>query len=90
MNEIEAENLLTLAVGAFPSMQDQNMGPTARIWAKVLSDIPYKVAEGALVRTLSTAKVFPTLAEIRAAVVMNTQPRPLTSGKAYQEVKGLG
>lgn len=86
MNETEIKNLLTLAVGAFPSMQDKDMRPTVIIWGKVLSDIPYKVAERALVRTLSTTKAFPTLAEIREAATMNTQLKPLTTGEAYSEV----
>lgn len=86
MNETEIHNLLTLAVGAFPSMQDKNMDITAKVWAKVLNDIPYKVAEEALVRTLSKAKTFPSLAEIREAVVINAQTRPLTKAEAYEEV----
>lgn len=86
MNETEIKNLLTLAIGAFPFMQDKDMRPTTMIWAKVLADIPYEIAEGALVRTLSTAKVFPTLAEIREATVMNTKSKTLTTGEAYQEV----
>lgn len=86
MNETETKNLLTLAIGAFPSMQDKDMRPTAKVWSKVLNDIPYKIAEDALLRTLSTTKAFPTLAEIRESVTLNAQSRSLTTGEAYQEV----
>ncbi len=86
MNEKETKNLLTLAIGAFPSMHDKNMHPTAKVWGKVLADIPYNVAEDALLRTLSTTKEFPTLAEIREAVILNAQSCSLTTGEAYQEV----
>jgi uncharacterized coiled-coil DUF342 family protein len=52
----------------------------------MLSDMPYQVAEDALIRVLATAKFFPTIAEIREAAVINTQPRLETAGEAYEKV----
>ncbi len=74
MNEKEALNLLGLTLANFPNMQEKDMRPTANLWAKMLSDVPYKTAEQALLYVLSTAKFFPTIAEIREAVVKISTP----------------
>lgn len=40
----------------------------------MLTDVPYEVGEQALLYVLSTAKFFPTVAEIRAAIVKVSTP----------------
>lgn len=74
MNEKEALNLVGLVLANFPNMQEKDMRPTAALWCKMLSDVPYQTAEQALLYVLSTAKFFPTVAEIREAVVKITTP----------------
>lgn len=74
MNEKEALSLVGIALANFPTLQEKDMRPTAALWAKMLSDVPYQIAEQALLYVLSTAKFFPTIAEIREAVVKITTP----------------
>lgn len=86
MNKKEVINLLGLAAANYPNMQEKDLRPTATLWEKMLSDMPYKVAEDALIRVLSTAKFFPTIAEIREAAVVNTGQQLPTAGEAYEKV----
>jgi hypothetical protein len=74
VNEKEALNLVGLVLANFPNMQEKDMRPTAALWCKMLADVPYQTAEQALLYVLSTAKFFPTIAEIREAVVKITTP----------------
>lgn len=67
MNKQEAAQLVALATANFPSMQDKDMAPTAQLWLTMLADLPYKLAERALVKVLMTARFFPTIADIREA-----------------------
>lgn len=84
MNRKEVINLLGIATANFPSMQQRDMKPTAVLWEKSLSDIPYDVAEKAVLKVLSTSKFFPTIAEIREAAVQLTQPRRLDAIEAWE------
>lgn len=61
----EAAQLVALAAANFPNMQDKELKPTAMLWAKLLADIPYHIAEQALIKVLMSAKFFPTVADIR-------------------------
>lgn len=74
MNEKEALNLLGLALANFPGMQEKDMRPTAGLWSKMLSDVPYAIGEQALLYVLTTAKFFPTIAEIREAAIKVSSP----------------
>ena len=65
LTKAEAGKLVSLAVAGFPSMQNANMGPTVILWAKLLGDIPYPVAEKAVSKIIMTAKFFPTVSEVR-------------------------
>lgn len=82
----EATNLVGLAIANFPNMQEKDMRPTAKLWMQMLSDIPYSIAEKAILRSLSTAKFFPTVAEIREAAVLLTKPEIPTAIEAWGEV----
>lgn len=83
MNRKEIISLLGIATANFPSMQERDMKPTAVLWEKSLSDIPYDVAEKAVIKVLATSKFFPTIAEIREAAAQLTQPRKLDAIEAW-------
>jgi len=82
----EIKKLLSWVLANFPSMQEKDMQPTAALWLRMLSDIPYNVAEKAVIRILATAKYFPTVAEIREAANELTAPKLPTPGEAWAEV----
>ena len=83
MNRKEIINLLGIATANFPNMQERDMKPTAILWEKSLSDIPYDIAEKALIKVLATSKFFPTIAEIREAAADITQPRTIDAIEAW-------
>jgi hypothetical protein len=83
MNRKEIINLLGIATANFPNLQQKEMKPTAVLWEKALEDIPYDIAEKALIKVLSTSKFFPTLAEIREATAQITQPRTIDAMEAW-------
>lgn len=84
MNRKEIINLLGIATANFPNMQERDMQPTAVLWEKALRDIPYHVAEKALIKVLSTSRFFPTVAEIREAATQLTQPRKMDWSEAWE------
>lgn len=87
MTKSEAAALLGWAVANFPNMQERDLRPTAELWYRMLADLPYEIAEKALLRVLATAKHFPTVAEIReAAVELTSDPVP-TAMEAWAEVR---
>jgi hypothetical protein len=83
MNRKEIINLLGIATANFPSTQEKDMKPTAVLWEKALSDVPYDIAEAALIKVLSTSRFFPTLADIREAIADITQPRTMDAMEAW-------
>jgi hypothetical protein len=83
VNRKEIINLLGIATANFPNLQQKEMKPTAILWEKALADIPYDVAEKAVIKVLSTSKFFPTIAEIREAMAQITQPRTLDAMEAW-------
>ncbi|OEH86229.1 hypothetical protein BHU72_11885 [Desulfuribacillus stibiiarsenatis] len=83
MTRKEIMQLLGIATANFPSLQEKDLKPTAILWEKTLSDVPYQVAENALIKVLSTSKFFPTVAEIREAIVAITEPRKLDAIEAW-------
>lgn len=83
MNRKEIINLIGIATANFPNLQQKEMQPTAVLWEKALSDIPYDIAEKALIKVLSTSKFFPTIADIREAVAQITQPRTIDAMEAW-------
>jgi hypothetical protein len=82
----EAAKLVFMAASVFPGKQETDLGMTAKAWMMILSDIPYQVAEAALIKVLSTAKFFPTPAEIREAA-LNFTPGPPSAENAWKEVR---
>lgn len=94
MTRKEIANLIGWAAANFPAMQQKELQPTAVLWEKMLGDIPYEVAEKALMSVLAKAKYFPTVAEIReaAAEIINPQlPSAMDAwGEVTQAVKRYG
>lgn len=84
----QALELVTIAAAAFPHMQEKDLRPTAQLWAQMLGDLDYRVAKAALTKVLSTARYWPTIAEIREAAA---EIKPTESGlpspeAAWEEV----
>jgi len=86
MTQKEAGNLVGLAMANYPGMQEKDMVPTAKLWQKMLSDIPYELAEKAILKVITTAKYFPTIAEIREAAVTLSSPNIPCAIEAWGEV----
>lgn len=94
MTRDEVKQLLGWALANYPSMQERNLRPTAELWYRMLSDIPYEIAEKALMGVLAKAKYFPTVAEIRevATEIINPQlPSAMDAwGEVVQAVRDYG
>lgn len=96
MNRAEAAKLVKMAAACFPGMQDKNPMPIAYAWSVVLMDIPYQVAEKALVIVLRSAKFFPSPAEIlEASKELRTEeyqiPTPEEAWEnVYREIMRVG
>lgn len=83
MNLQEAKTLVAMTVANWPQMQDKDMSATAKLWATMLADIPYETAKQALIKVLATARYFPTMADIREALVDLTQGKDMTADEAW-------
>lgn len=83
MNKQEIVQLISIATANFPNMQGKDMRATLTLWEKALNDIPYDVAEKALLKVLSTSKFFPTIADIRESATELTQPRIMDAMEAW-------
>ena len=94
MTPQEINQLLKITTANYPNMQERDLKPTAELWLLMLTDIPFEVAKKAVIKVLSTAKFFPTIAEIREAAVMITQPyipsAPEAWGQVIKAVKNYG
>jgi hypothetical protein len=85
MEKNEIMQLLGWALANFPHMQEREMAPTAQLWLKMLDDIPYQVAEVALLKILATAKFFPNIAEIREAAFDLLNPQQISGFDAWED-----
>ena len=86
MTRKEIVTLLSMATANFPSTQKQDLTATLMLWEKALSDIPYQVAENAVIKVLATSKFFPTIAEIREAATQMTKPRKIDAMEAWGQI----
>lgn len=86
MTTEEAAQLVSLAWAAFPTMQEREMGPVAELWHMMLGHLPFAVAKAALASALTTARFFPTPADILDAAASIRNPGRLTSGDAWAAV----
>jgi hypothetical protein len=82
----ESAKLVYMAASVFPTKQDTDLKLTAKAWMMILSDIPYKIAEAALIKVLSTTKFFPVPADIREAAI-SFIPGPPSAEEAWKEVR---
>lgn len=84
----EVGNLVALAASNFPHLQEKEMGPAVILWRKMLSDLPYDLAEAAVCKVLATSKYWPNVAEIREAAVSimgNAAPLPADAWAMVRE-----
>jgi hypothetical protein len=89
MNNQEVSKLLVMAKSAFPGRSPDNqqeLEALATVWRMVLNDIPYKLAEAALIKVLSKNKFFPAPAEIKEAAY-SLIPGPPSAEEAWAEVR---
>lgn len=90
----EIGKLVAFAAANHLNMQDKDLRPTAALWEKMLEDIPFAVAEKALVKVMATSKWFPTVAEIREAALEIAGigiPDPATAwAEVMAEVRRIG
>jgi hypothetical protein len=82
MTELQAQKLLYILENAY-SRAEFRPG-TAKIYAQMLSDLPYRVAEEAVRRLIATSKWLPTVAEIRQMCV-EVVDSPLSAEDAWIE-----
>ncbi len=87
MTKQEIGILISLTAANFPNMQERDLRPTANLWKEVLSDIPFDVAKAAIIKVLATAKFWPTVAEIREAAAVITNPHILSPAEAWALVE---
>lgn len=85
MTRPEVAQLIALAVANFPANQKLDMTTTASLWLGALGDIPYPVAERALLMVLSTSRFWPTVADLREAALKLAPPTALPSPDAAWE-----
>ena len=86
MTKEQAAKLVALSAANFPTVQKNDLRPTAVLWSNLLSDIPYEKAEQAVIRVIMTAKYFPTVAEIREAVGQLEPTGLISAEEAWLEV----
>jgi len=68
MTKDEIAKLISFATANSPYQQGKDMADTARLWFVMLSDIPYQLAQKALIKITAQSKFFPTVSEIRDAI----------------------
>jgi hypothetical protein len=89
MTNQEISKLLLMAKAAFPGRSPENqqeLVALTNVWRMVLNEIPYKLAEAALIKVLSSTKFFPAPSEIREAAI-NLMPGPPMAEEAWEEVR---
>jgi hypothetical protein len=81
----QVKQLVVFTLANYPHLQDKEMGPTITLWEKMLEDIPYELAENAIIKIIATAKFWPTVAEIREAAVSLQNPNMITPAEAWSQ-----
>jgi hypothetical protein len=91
LTEQEIARLICMTTAAFPLKKEltgEQQDDLITVWRMVLNDIPYKLAEAALIKVLSTNKFFPAPAEIKEAAY-SLMPGPPTAEEAWEEVRKI-
>ena len=68
MTKQEIKNLISFAAANFPGIQNKELAETAKLWAEMLGKFSYQQVKEAVKKVLATAKFFPTVADIQAAI----------------------
>ncbi len=83
MTRAETLKLMAVLTAAYPNRELPQ--ETVELYCQFLADLPYPETEAAVKRHIMTNQWFPTIAEIRKAVVELTCDAP-SAGEAWQEV----
>ena len=87
MTKAETAKLLGLMAAMYPKFEITEL--KVELWADLIGDIPYSLAQAALKKVMMTSEFIPTVAEIRkaAAESISTKEDELTAGEAWGEVR---
>jgi hypothetical protein len=87
MTKAEVTKLLTITAAMYPKFEISNI--KIELWADLIGDIPFKVAQAALKKVMMTSEFPPTVAEIRKAAAEITTPKNevMDAGQAWGEVQ---
>jgi hypothetical protein len=92
MTPSETAKLVGLLMVAFPNFKMAS--DTAEVYEMMLDDLDYEATKGAVRGLLATCRFFPTIAEIRAAVVDAelgpTVPALVAWGRVCDEIRRVG
>lgn len=74
MNDIEGMKLIKVVQSAYPRQEFSES--TVAVYVRMLSDIPYDIAQKAVYKLIAESVFIPTVAEIRKAAVEIACPAP--------------
>lgn len=88
MTRAEVIKLLGAAAIAYPrtDRDDTTKAMTVELWLRMLGDLPYAVAEAALMRHISLSQWPPTIADLRSGAAALEPGAPLDGETAWGEV----
>jgi hypothetical protein len=84
LTEIEAAKVIATLTAAYPRHEIPE--ETTKLYAKFLQDLEYQKAQSAVIRIITNSRFFPTVAEIREAVLKVEQPNLPLPAEAWEEV----
>lgn len=85
MTDEQIAVLMGMLASAYPNREVSR--PTTRVYAMMLQDLDYPVAEAAIQKLIFTSQYFPSIAEIRGAVAEIVNPGWRSAEEAWAEVK---
>jgi hypothetical protein len=99
VTEVEAAKLVTMMVTAWPEgmrwLDEDQQAETRGLYRRFLVDLPFEAGMAAVVRLIATwrptsAVRWPSIAELRGAIALYTDGRPMTAGEAWGSLRKLG
>jgi len=98
MTESQAAKLIAMLITAWPDgmrwLSDEQQANTRRLYREFLRDLPYDAGDAAVRRLIaiwkpSSARGWPTIAELRATIRAQQFGRPLVGAEAWGEIQRL-
>lgn len=98
MTDVEAAKLVTMLITAWPDamrwLTEEQQADTRRLYREFLTDLPYQAGDAAVRRLIATwrptsAQRWPSIAELRGAIVTQQGGRALTGGEAWGQIRKL-